>query len=118
MRDPDARSGARNRIDYYGKSLSTLAISLQIAAFRMRRSAKMELCRGTAAACVGLSFDVALRRPRTGPAKPSGLGMVSGSHHTAGRATDACQRPDAARFAVGPHRTADGREPWPWSCGT
>ena len=56
--------------------------------------------------------------PGTGPAKPSGLGMVSCSQHAAGCATEPRKRPAAARFIAGPHRAAEGREPWPWSCGT
>ena len=63
--------------------------------------------------CIRFSFGTG---PQRGPAKPSGLGMVSGSLHIAGRATDASYRPEAVCSAAGPHRAADGREPWPWSC--
>jgi len=63
---------------------------------------------GHRASCVRFSSD---DRAGNRPAKPSGLGMVSMLQHIAGCATDARQRPGAARFIAGPElrRRADRR---------
>ena len=51
---------------------------------------------------VRAAFDFrSMTGPGTGPAKPSGLGIVSWLQLTAGRATDARYGPGAARCAVG-----------------
>ena len=86
---------------------------------------------GQRPAFVRSAFDL---RAAVGPAKPSGLGMVSGSQHAAGAPHKPACAPalraslweqvwpgraaDGPADAAGPHRAADGREPWPWSCGT
>ena len=58
-------------------------------------------------ACIRFSSDDG---PGTGPAKPSGLGMVSGSQHTAGSATDARLAPRCCtlRLSVSPRRRWPG----------
>jgi hypothetical protein len=54
-----------------------------------------------------MSFELrSISANRVTVAKPSGLGMVSGSQHAAGCGTDHRKRPPAARFITGPHRAA------------